>query len=159
GTLISLLLPALQSSREAVRRVACGNNLHQQGIALHSYHASVQTFPSAFEGTRDNYYAPHWSWSAYLLPYLDESPVHEVLGVGVKQCGYGAAFAPPCDASQLSLPVFVCPSDIGPRLNQRKGFHAKSNYRGVAGTQNLYYGTYDSLSNQNGVLYINSSLP
>jgi prepilin-type N-terminal cleavage/methylation domain-containing protein/prepilin-type processing-associated H-X9-DG protein len=37
GVLVALLLPAVQSARESARRVTCGNNLHQIGIAFHHY--------------------------------------------------------------------------------------------------------------------------
>jgi hypothetical protein len=50
----------------------------------------------------------------------------------------------------------VCPSDVGPALNHRKSSHAKSNYRGVQGTQATVTVTYDVLANQNGVFYLNS---
>ena len=159
GTIISLMLPAVQAAREAVRRAACSNNLHQQGIALHSYQAAKQVFPPAYFGDRTNWYRPHWSWSAYLLPYLEQAPLYDTLGVATKDFGYGAAFAPPCAATRISLGVYVCPSDTGSRLNQRKGLHAKSNYRGIAGNQTCLVATYDTEADQNGVLYLNSALP
>ncbi|HEY3392515.1 MAG TPA: DUF1559 domain-containing protein [Lacipirellulaceae bacterium] len=73
GILVALLLPAVQAAREAARRSQCMNNLKQLGIALQNYHSARKTFPpgAAFqEGT---------TWSGFLLPYMEENALADLL--------------------------------------------------------------------------------
>ena len=48
GVLVALIMPAVQSAREAANRTKCQNNLQQLGIAAQEYHDSFSSFPSGW---------------------------------------------------------------------------------------------------------------
>jgi prepilin-type N-terminal cleavage/methylation domain-containing protein len=83
GVLIALLLPAVQSAREAARRAQCTNNLKQLGLAVHNYHSIYNVFPPQcmFLGpvNNPNFTGPGWGWNAswtvLLLPQLEQQPM------------------------------------------------------------------------------------
>ncbi|HZW35206.1 MAG TPA: DUF1559 domain-containing protein, partial [Isosphaeraceae bacterium] len=70
GVLVSLLLPAVQQSREAARRTQCNNHLKQITLAIHNFENAQQTLPSSRLGPR---YA---TWFVQILPYLEQSPLY-----------------------------------------------------------------------------------
>lgn len=76
GILVSLLLPAVQASREAARRASCTNQMRQVGMAMHNYHLAHQSFPPGVadpDGPIQNIPEKmHWSWTTFLLPQFEE---------------------------------------------------------------------------------------
>ena len=126
GLLLSLLLPAVQSAREAASATQCKNNLRQMGIGLHSFHATHNVFPSGIvsqlvnpnwryvPGNTNSFpdeMGPGWSLFALLLPFLEQSSLYQQTRLDL-----------PITASenqstrQTSVSTYLCPSDTGPRL-------------------------------------------
>ena len=113
GVLISLLLPAVQSAREAARRAQCVNNLKQIGVALFNYENSVGAFPPGYidyqnnpNNTPDLDMGSGWGWAAMLLPFLEQQPLYNAIN-------FNLAITSPSNSTAVltSLNVFQCPSD------------------------------------------------
>ena len=88
--LIGLLLPAVQSAREAARRAQCTNNLKQLGLAMHNYVSANVALPPvcvdcpAMElrhGQLPRSPHPHQNWSqhARLLPFMEQDPLYNAI--------------------------------------------------------------------------------
>jgi hypothetical protein len=71
----SLLLPAVQSAREAARRAQCANHHKQIALAMHSYADDNGGFPPM--GIASATGEPLLSWRVELLPYLDEKALYD----------------------------------------------------------------------------------
>jgi prepilin-type N-terminal cleavage/methylation domain-containing protein len=132
GMLVSLLLPAVQAAREAARRTECANNLKQIGLALQAYHDARRGFPPGWlwAPPADQSGGSSWAWSVFILPYLERNSLYDELRVD----DGSALVPPPGDPRDTLLPMFVCPSDVGPDRNKWFRGYAKSNYPGVNGT-------------------------
>ncbi|TWT76967.1 hypothetical protein Pla123a_23920 [Posidoniimonas polymericola] len=101
GVLIALLLPAVQSAREAARRCSCINNLRQVGLAMHQYNDAHKRLPPAKPPGKDRY-ASAFVW---LLPYLDEASRYGEYDFTVRP-----SEEPNTAITEVSLEVFLCPS-------------------------------------------------
>src|SRR5881275_105042 len=79
GTLVALLLPAIQAARESARRSSCVNNLKQIGLAFCNYESSHKVFPpGAVWGRWDpkNQERLQGTFLMYILPYIEESAIY-----------------------------------------------------------------------------------
>jgi type II secretory pathway pseudopilin PulG len=73
ATLIGLLLPAVQSVREAARRTQCSNHLKQIGLAIMNHESTRKIFPTGRTSREPDTY----SWSFRLLPFLEEQAIFD----------------------------------------------------------------------------------
>ena len=71
--LLALLLPAVQGTREAARRVTCGNNLRQIGLALHVFESAHRAFPVGCLECATRAPRRQIAWNAFILPHLEET--------------------------------------------------------------------------------------
>ncbi len=110
GTLVGLLLPAVNAARESARRTQCLNHLRQMGLAFHVHLSAHQSFPS---GGHNWYDPPTYvngrplfgadqkaGWGFQILPYLEGQTIVDQGPVAV--IAYGD-------------PVFFCPSRRSPQ--------------------------------------------
>jgi prepilin-type N-terminal cleavage/methylation domain-containing protein len=132
AVLIALLLPAVQQAREAARRSQCKNNLKQIGLAFHNYHDNFKVFPPycvSGVAPANQDVVRCWGYQSMILPYMDQAPLYNQLGVGQTNLIPNAANVPTNNyatapvGSQEKLfttviPAFLCPSANGGELNR-----------------------------------------
>jgi prepilin-type processing-associated H-X9-DG protein len=73
AVLTALLLPAVQSAREAARRAQCTNNLKQVLLAMHNHLAANDKFPRDYT---DKDGKPLLSWRVAILPYIEQAELY-----------------------------------------------------------------------------------
>lgn len=114
GILMSLTLPAIQSSRETGRKTQCKNNLKQLGLAMQSYLTANNEFPIGlgFFGQRKSNCSGSGRtyWTYKVMPYMELGDVAKLISPSITANG-GANDANARIAWQSTLPGFQCPSD------------------------------------------------
>jgi len=158
GALVGLLLPAVQSAREAARRSTCGNNVKQLGLAILNFESARRRLPAAsdrgWNGGGGGY-----SWVALCLPFFEEANLHSQLSSASARFssaynGGGVNAA----ASRTSLPQLLCPSFVGDRTaatayaTTNITQAAVTNYKGTAAEGYSSAGNPDSGSGGGGVM-------
>ena len=99
----AMMLPAIQSAREAARRAQCTNNLKQIALAMHNYHDVNNSFPKP--AIVDKGGKPLLSWRVAILPYLEQNPLYN-------QFKLDEAWDSPHNKALLKMmpPPYLCPS-------------------------------------------------
>ncbi len=113
AVLIALLLPAVQQAREAARRSQCKNNLKQIGLSMHNYHDVYNMFPLGACARPGPSFGIDISIGAFasILPYLDQANLKALYNDSKPWEQQTSAVA------TTIVPVYVCPSSIGPSVD------------------------------------------
>jgi prepilin-type N-terminal cleavage/methylation domain-containing protein/prepilin-type processing-associated H-X9-DG protein len=139
GILVALLLPAVQSAREAARRMSCSNNMKQWGLALYNYESSNQVFPSGVirgaspATTSDgnagaNGVNRRQTWVVSVWPYFEQQTLADSYDYNFSFYAHKNRVA-----VLTQVPMYYCPSD-------RKGFWKGDQYHRCRGNYLVNWG-------------------
>jgi prepilin-type N-terminal cleavage/methylation domain-containing protein len=126
GTLIGLLLPAVQSAREAARRSQCSNNMRQVGLAVLNFESTKQKLPAFTDdgeftgqpGALTGATQPGYSWITHCLPYMEEVGLYNAIATRSTTTAGGKFALSPFDANVQNVASGTdrraCQINIGP---------------------------------------------
>jgi prepilin-type N-terminal cleavage/methylation domain-containing protein len=156
GVLVALLLPAVQSAREAARRMQCANHLKQIGLGFINFEGTYRHLPKgpydgdpslpgmiydepagAYESgtTCCNAASPKgWSQWFHILPYIEQQPVYELANFGVPpiHSGRPANYNGEDSVARVRVPIYYCPTRRKPTGYGGTPF-GRCDYAGCAG--------------------------
>ena len=151
GVLVSLLLPAVQSAREAARRSQCVNNLKQLGLALHGYADSNGGMfpPHLVDDPWNGNLNQTQSLQARILPYMEQTVIYNAINWNLPSrwgpaapggynddAGGGLWGAIQYTAITNEIKSFLCPSDPNPGNLGRMGWTGRERRVGVSNYPN-----------------------
>jgi prepilin-type N-terminal cleavage/methylation domain-containing protein/prepilin-type processing-associated H-X9-DG protein len=163
GVLVSLLLPAVQSAREAARRARCASNLRQIGLALHNYLQANQTFPLGWpddlrcpNGLPPGTGARPFSPISRLLPDLELQSLYHATNFDVQWSAVnlgGFPFPWNNTVQSTRIELLICPTD-----SQGTMTNHGTNYRGNFGVGPSPYTSMESYDSGTGFYSMGLSL-
>ena len=147
AVLIALLLPAVQQVRETARRISCGNNLKQIGLALQNYHDTFGTFPigglcqpGVVPGVPVN---NKWSGVSFwvgLLPHLEQANLFASIKTSVPGSGEMTWGPNGSLINRVTIPALLCPSSTIPTYVTASSFQVLApSYVGISGASTTGY--------------------
>ncbi len=145
GILVALLLPAIQSAREAARRVQCSQHLSQLVMAVHNYQMAFGVYPMGTQAQRgpiqQREVGYHHSWITQILPYIEQKNAFDLIDWRV-----GAYHQNNAPVRRLGIDLLACPSSV----TSGSGFTA------YAGVHHDVEAPIDV--DNNGVFFLNSRI-
>jgi prepilin-type N-terminal cleavage/methylation domain-containing protein/prepilin-type processing-associated H-X9-DG protein len=142
GTLVAILLPAIQAAREAARRSSCVNHLKQLGIGISNYESVKKRFPPGAIWDRwgpESKRRRHGSILVHLLPYVEEQATYDAFDF--KILNTDGAFLPGGERiAGHRVETYICPSDDhnGTFESKKYGIVAVHNYAASNGPTEVY---------------------
>ncbi|QDU89591.1 putative major pilin subunit [Pirellulimonas nuda] len=168
GILVALLLPAVQSAREAARRTQCLSQLKQLGLASINHHDTAGSFPIGQEMRPTNNYTKS-TFLIELLPYLEEQTVYSRWDFETSLAN--VSNDPAISLAATEIGVLVCPSDqfeskliqfrtapsafpSGSASGNAPGYYSPTSYAGNYGTGSYYLKNSQFAIKPNGVYFL-----
>ena len=114
--LVTLLLPAVQSAREAARRIQCTNNLKQLGLGMLNYESAMQGFPTGaaswtvadYSGRGPGSWYDDHGWYSQIGGFIEQQAWHDSIDFEVSFSHANNQLA-----RKTKMEMFACPSDMG----------------------------------------------
>jgi prepilin-type N-terminal cleavage/methylation domain-containing protein len=177
GVLVALLLPAVQTAREAARRSQCTNNLRQLGLSLHGHHDQFGILPFARTGGRPQ----SISWAPLVLPFIEQKNLLDFFtsplsnGSGGTFPMYTPASETPTtninisinninrtqfqDTGAMNIPIkiLICPTRRKPTFVSANGGTANGNESGICSDYAANYGTTTNALANDGPFWLNDA--
>jgi prepilin-type N-terminal cleavage/methylation domain-containing protein/prepilin-type processing-associated H-X9-DG protein len=176
GTLVGLLLPAVQMMREASRRTACANNIKQIATALHNYHDACkalpfgQNTPFGYWRSTDGTYGPDWPnnisldrrcWMNMICPYVEMTDVYDEIMQAVT---LNTNWPFQLSGGNRKLTTFMCSSDPNAgKISMWRGGTNAWDSRGFCGNylacaSSDTFGPFGGGSSADGLFFVNSKV-
>jgi len=158
GILIGMLLPAVQSVREAARRISCANNCRQIGLAAHNYVSAFGGFPPSWLQPTRGTDSAGWSVQGQLLPYIEQANVASNIDFSLSYRAVGDINigGQLVDLAATRIPTYLCPSEERDEVRLDDNGQPENyplNYGANAGVWFVYGGTASGTTG-NGALQV-----
>jgi prepilin-type N-terminal cleavage/methylation domain-containing protein/prepilin-type processing-associated H-X9-DG protein len=167
--LMGILLPAVQSARESMRRLACANNLRQLGLAVQNYEGAFRVLPVSIGPWAEGVGWPQErngkGWLVSILPQIEQAVLFDQFEPAFRGnffTGGGLRSDRGLELMKVQFSIFRCPSEGSNQGLSTSQFYferlpvAITNYKGVLGDNSVKQSVGDECYRRgdcNGLFY------